>query len=237
MLIQIEQKTLREVFEAKLKMAKRAAMSWPRFLKHHKDMALCAIRWKERYKNQRIIMWDNTNVNFTGKPTDADLQRMTYSLYYGGNVAKGGVFLQLSGWLGGWDLWLGAVSDTDYFEQAGILEAQEAFQRHVDVDDNVIPFTNIMDKGYRSILAAWRAGDQLLLQPFFAKSDRKFTSKEVLLSAAVATDRSGNERAVRAMKRSGFIRRGIHQKQKLDQFADFWLAWGFQVNFMYKPVL
>ena len=237
MLIQIEQKTLREVFEAKLKMAKRAAMSWSRFLKHHEDMALCAIRWKERYKNQRIIMWDNTNVNFTGKPTDADLQRMTYSLYYGGNVAKGGVFLQLSGWLGGWDLWLGAVSDTDYFEQAGILEAQEAFQRHVDVDDDVIAFTNIMDKGYRSILAAWRAGDQLLLQPFFAKSDRKFTSKEVLLSAAVATDRSGNERAVRAMKRSEFIRRGIHQKQKLDQFADFWLAWGFQVNFMYKPVL
>jgi hypothetical protein len=51
-----------------------------------------------------------------------------------------------------------------------------------------LAFTNILDKGYRCVLAAWRAGGQLLLQPFFAKSDQKFSNNEVLLSGAVATD-------------------------------------------------
>jgi hypothetical protein len=41
-----------------------------------------------------------------------------------------------------------------------------------------LAFTNVLDKGYRCVLAAWRAGGQLLLQPFFAKSDRKFSSNE-----------------------------------------------------------
>ena len=70
--------------------------------------------------SERIIMWDNTNVDFMGKPTDADLQRLTYSLYYGRNVAKGGIFLELCGWLGGWELWLGAVSDSDYQESSPV---------------------------------------------------------------------------------------------------------------------
>jgi hypothetical protein len=87
-----------------------------------------------------------------------------------------------------------------------------------------LAFTNILDKGYRCVLAAWRAGGQLLLQPFLAKSDRKFSSNEVLLSGAVATDRSANEHAVIRLKASGRI-------------ADMWIAWGFQCNFMFKPVL
>ena len=142
--------------------------------------------------------------------------------------------MQLAWWR---DLWLGAVSDTEYFERSGILESQKEFQEKFDLLSVLLSFTNILDKGYCSVLAAWRAGGQLLLQPFFAKSDRKFTSKEVLLSAAVATDRSANERAVRIMKCSGMLRRGIHHRQNLKQVADLWLAWGFQCNFMYKPVL
>jgi len=43
-----------------------------------------------------------------------------------------------------------------------------------------IPFLNILDKGYRCVLAAWRAGRQLTLQPDFANSDRRFNSREVL---------------------------------------------------------
>ena len=198
-------------------------------------MELRSEKWRERYDNKRVTMWDNTNVDFMGKPSDPDLQRLTYSLYYGGNVAKGGVFLQLCGWLGGWDLWLGAMSDTDYFESSEILEKQEEFQK--EDQSSPLSFTNILDKGYRSILAAWRAGGQLLLQPFFAKSDRQFTSEEVLLSAAVASDRSANERAVNRLKANGMICRGIHARQDLVMTADFWLAWGFQCNFMYKPVL
>jgi hypothetical protein len=62
-------------------------------------------------------MWDNTDEPFQGKLSDGELQQLTFSLYYGLNVAKGGVFLQLCGWLGGWALWLGAISDTEYFEK------------------------------------------------------------------------------------------------------------------------
>jgi len=176
-----------------------------------------------------------THVNFMGKPTDADLQRLTFSLYYGGNVAKGGIFLQLCGWLGASELWLGGVSDSDYQERSGLLEFQHRFQQSDPTSD--ICFTNILDKGYRCVQAAWRAGEQLLLQPFFARSDRKFSSREVLLSGAVASDRSGNERAVNCLKSSGMIARGIHQTQDLSRFADVWKAYGFQCNFMYNPVL
>ena len=118
-------------------------------------------------------MWDNTNVDFQGKPTDADLQRLTLSLYYGGNVAKGGIFCSfVVGFC--WELWLGAVLDSDYLEKdylekdylekSGLLGYQELFQKS-DATSS-ISFMNILDKGYRCVLAAWRAGGQLLLQPF-----------------------------------------------------------------------
>ena len=35
----------------------------------------------------------NTNVDMDGKPSDADLQRLTCSQYYVGNVAKSGLIL------------------------------------------------------------------------------------------------------------------------------------------------
>ena len=99
-------------------------------------------------------MWDNTNVDFQGKPTDADLQRLTLSLYYGGNVAKGGIFCSfVVGFC--WELWLGAVLDSDYLEKSGYLGYQELFQKS-DATSS-ISFT-ILDKGYRCVLAAWRAG-------------------------------------------------------------------------------
>ena len=128
------------------------------------------------------------------------------------------------------------MSDTDYFDGSGLLKAQEVFQQN-DKPHEELVFTNILDKGYRSVMAAWRAGGQLLLQPFFAKSDRKFSSSEVLLSAAVVSDRFANERAVNRMKQSGMIACGIHPKHDMDMSADLWLAWGFQCNFMFKPVL
>ena len=75
------------------------------------------------------------------------------------------------------------------------------------------------------------------VQPFFAWSDKRFLSREVLLSGAVASDRSGNAHAVMCMQLSNFIARGIDQTQDLDIFADCWILWGFQSNFMFKPVL
>ena len=231
----LNQNILQQLFYNKLKMVMECMNTWPRFLTHVEDMILRKDKWKERYENKRVMMWDNTDVPFEGKPSMSRLQRLTYSQYYGGNVAKGGVFLQLSGWLGGYELWLGAISDTEYFEKSGLLQEQEIFQSW-DNQTQDVTFTNILDKGYRSILTAWRTGGQLLLQPFFAKSDAKFASKEVLFSAAVASDRSGNERAVQVMKR-GAMGETIHHLQRLDCAADMWLAWGFQANFMYNVVL
>ena len=96
---------------------------------------------------------------------------------------------------------------------------------------------NVFDKGYRIRLAAWRNGHQLTLQPDFAKSDRKFRRKETLSSAQVAADRSGNERAVRLSKISGYLKRGLSNNQSLERFDQAWLAWGFQINFMFQKVL
>jgi hypothetical protein len=110
-------------------------------------------------------------------------------------------------------------------------------QWFVESFDVGIPFLNIVDKGYRCIMAAWRARKQLFLQPAFARSDRKFNSFEGNRSASVATDRSGNERAVNVAKRAGVLKRGLRSNEDADLIADVWLAWAFQVNFMYKPVL
>jgi len=198
------------------------------------DRKLRREKWNIRYDGKRVIMWDNTDIKLS-KPSDASLQRLTYSAYYGGNVGKGAVFLQLCGWLGTHELWTGHVSDTEYFENSGILERQSKFVDESDEPD--IKVTNVLDKGYRSILAAWRTGRQLLLQPAFKRSDRKFTSREVLTSAAVASDRAGNERAVNVCKRSGMLQRGPESAELLSTVADVWLAWGFQANFMYAPVL
>ena len=80
-------------------------------------------------------------------------------------------------------------------------------------------------------------GKQLILQPAYKKSERKFTSAEVLLSAAVAADRSGNERAVNVAKRCFILGKGMEPRHRLDEIDDIWKAWGFQANFMFAPVL
>jgi hypothetical protein len=63
-------------------------------------------------------------------------------------------------------------------------------------------------------------------------------SKDMLHSAEVAIIRSGNERAVKHFKHSWIIQRGIrHSNFDLAMLNDIWLAWGFQINFMYETVL
>ena len=77
------------------------------------DDVLGGQHWESSsYSNKRVIFWDNTNIKLP-QPSDATAQRNTYSAYYAGNVGKGAVFIQPSGWMGTHDLWMGAVSDTD----------------------------------------------------------------------------------------------------------------------------
>jgi hypothetical protein len=84
---------------------------------------------------------------------------------------------------------------------------------------------------------ALKVGKHMVVQPAFSKADRRFTAHESIRTAAVAKDRSGNERAVRVMKYSDYITNGLHQGGRADRMCDVWLAWGFQANFMYRPVL
>lgn len=108
------------------------------------------------------------------KPGDAQMQRLTYSSYYANNVFKGGIGLQQCGWILTHNLLTGYVSNTAYQEKSGIFEMQQRFSDKDFVNGILVPFLNIFDKGYRNMLAAWRAGKQLTAQPLFAKRDKKF---------------------------------------------------------------
>ena len=144
---------------------------------------------------------------------------------------------QSCGWLGGWTLWGGGVSNTDYNKRAGYLEEQEKFQLSDIVWGAVVAFLNILDRGYRAKFAAFNSGKQLSIQPPSSKSDRRFKGRTTVYAATIAHDRSGNERAVNVCKRSGLMKRGYHQAMDPVRFGYAWLTWGFQANFMYKPVV
>ena len=71
-------------------------------------------------------------------------------------------------------------------------------QKYLEKDDknNNINWINILDKVYRVGAAAWQAGGQLVVQPTFGKAEQKFSTHDMILSAAIAADRSANEGAV-----------------------------------------
>jgi hypothetical protein len=231
-------KSLRDVFDSKLKQVIRARNSWPLYASLEEDEKLRnGTRWAA-CRGVRVIMWDTTNVHLA-KMMDAASQRWTFNPYYSENCAKGGIGCQLCGWILTTEHWTGAVSDDDYFIREGVLERQQNFAQDEaeSRQEGNIPFDNTLDKGYRAREAAWRHGKQTISQPAFAKSDKKFTGLQTLRSAAIASDRGANERAVRICKLSGFVKRGKHQTANVDRFADVWLAWSFQANFMFSKVL
>ena len=179
-------------------------------------------------------MHDNTNITLV-TPSDADKQRSLRSEYYAECCAKGGVSIQMCGWIRALHLFTGGIDDSKYIERSEILKQQQLFQEGDESSNN--QFINIFDKGYRVTLLA-REHMQSCLQPVFAQSDRQFFRNELLHSASVAVIRSGNERAVKKMKYSWILQRGInHPNFKLSVLDDIWLAWGFQINFMYNTVL
>jgi hypothetical protein len=95
----------------------------------------------------------------------------------------------------------------------------------------------VCDRGFLITLSAFRAGGQIVIQPAFSKPKQRFTDRESGRSAMVAGDRSGNERAVRFMKLSGYVSQGKFPNECVDRLSDVWLCWGFQTNFMYRPTL
>ena len=75
-----------------------------------------------------------------------------------------------------------------------------------------------------------------MLQPDFKKSDKRFSGQQVISSAIIAEDRSANERAVRLAKKCGYLKRGVQGHVDMKRMDNCWLAWGFQINFMFERV-
>jgi hypothetical protein len=231
----VSYKTAKRVFRSKLQIAMRARSRWPAYALHEEDKKFRAEHWNEHFNDKtRVVMHDNTNVPLPA-PSDAALNRATHLDYYGECCAKGGAALQLCGWIRALELCTGSIPDTSYIDLVKVLKEQKEFAESDVSTEN--GFLNIFDKGYRCTLAALKEG-QKCWQPDFAQSDKQFSRDSTLHSAGVAVVRSGNERAVKTMKLSWQIRNGVvSPNQDLRIVADHWLAWGFQVNFMYSTVL
>jgi hypothetical protein len=231
--------TLREVFDKKLDMVLRVRRSWPTFASLNEDeLYRKSFKW-DAYLGRRVIMYDNTNIKIK-QPSDPETQRTTYSLYYSGNVGKGAVFIQPCGWMGSHEIWTGGVSDTHYMQQAKVFDSLNHFLVTSPLEDETtrsIEFTIILDRGYRCTADALAAGGHYTLQPIFSPVDRQFNTIETFISSSVAADRSGNERAVHYLKISDYISRGLLSAESTKRLCDTWLVWGFQVSFMYRPVL
>jgi hypothetical protein len=78
-------------------------------------------QWNRQFKPNsgvRPVMHDNTNVPMRN-PSDADLNRPLYSKDYGQCCAKGGVSVQLCGWIRNIELCTGGIDDSGYIEVGG----------------------------------------------------------------------------------------------------------------------
>ena len=162
---------------------------------------------------------------------------MLYSECYGECCAKGGVCIQLCGWIRATHLVNGHACDKKTTELTKALPQQQQFQEHDKVNNAVLPFLLILDKGYRITMLA-KQYNQSCWQPIFAKSNEQIQQNDLLLSVPLAVNRSNNERGVRYMKHSDLISNRIKRGNfDVQNIGDIWLAWGFQVNFMYRTVL
>ena len=181
-----------------------------------------------------LVMHNNTDVPLM-QPSDPQLQWALYSQYNGRCIANGGIAIQPCGWICTWELCTGGINDSRYVKMVTIFDKQQKYA-HYDETDHW-PFTNIFDRGYQVVLDGIKCGNQICIQPAFTDNEKKFTTNEVLYSAAIAALRSGNERAVKQVKTSWWLRRGCtFQIWDMHLLSDIWLAWVFQINFMYGSV-
>lgn len=208
--------------------------SWPMYLTHEEDVKMRAAKWADMLDvNDRVVMHDTTDIPLCFKPSLPSSQKITFNRYYGGNCVKEDVALQPSGFIRTNMLWVGGTSDSMYMKLNGIFEEQDIFQNEDLVDGEVLPFMNILDRGYKLTKEAFRCGKQTVRQPVFKEKKKRFTGNETLRSASCASVRSGNERAVRKAKLSGFLKKGLRPGECPERLDNVNLAWGFMVNFMY----
>jgi hypothetical protein len=151
----LREKLLRILLNNKLEQELQTRQTWPMYAFVSEDMELRKkdtwSDWFPESKRLRIYMHDNTDVPLT-RPSDPDLQKALYSDYYGGCVGKGSVVLQQCGWIRIVPLCTGGIGDQDYLSKTKIFEKQKAFVMKDDTSDET--GLNVLDKGYRSTLAA-----------------------------------------------------------------------------------
>ena len=85
-------KAVNLIIDSKLKLVLEARKRWPQYATMAEDELLRNETWNSKYSDKRVVFWDNTGIDLH-KPSGAELQRLTYSSYYAGNVAKGGIYV------------------------------------------------------------------------------------------------------------------------------------------------
>jgi DDE superfamily endonuclease len=174
-----------------------------------------------------------TNIDLDGTPSDASLQRLTYSPYYASCCLKGGVCMTAFGWLVGEPLFNGSISDTVYMIVSGLLAEQERLAN----DDGGPAVTNMTDKGFRPWAACAAAGGQGLVTPVFMTKSKNgmFDPLEGIQTTSVAKDRAQNERGVRRMKQLGFLKSPVPLSSDFRLVNTIWSNIAFRTNFMNGP--
>ena len=141
---------LKAIFDQKLATVNECRDAWPAYARNGEDCELRRNHWNEKYGKKRLVFHDDTNINLKFQPSSAELQSLTYSDYYSGNCAKGGVSVQPCSWIRVYDLFTGGASDTYYLTKCGAMEEQEEFAEMDLVEDGTatisVPFTNVLDK-------------------------------------------------------------------------------------------
>ena len=153
----INRDIIQKIIRNKLSMIIKVRDLWPKYATIDEDEALRKDSWNKVIKDTRarLIMHDMSNVPMDS-PSATELNRATFSEYYGGNCGKGGIFTQLCGWEGALEMYTGSIGDSDYVDKSGILKEQDKFANaDPEKDGTVISFTNVFDKGYRVTLACY----------------------------------------------------------------------------------
>jgi hypothetical protein len=101
-------------------------------------------------------------VRLLGQPSDPDLQKATYSDYYGGCVLKGGVGMCPFGWV---------IPALHRRHRRYCLDQAEIFRKQMELAeaDGGPPATNITDKGMRCSEVALEYGAPPLPIPQLSK--------------------------------------------------------------------
>ena len=137
------------------------------------------------------------------------------------------------GWIKTVPLCTCGIGDQDYLSKTFFEKQQQFADKDMSSPE---PGLHVLNKGYRSTLAAQLCGQQCF-QPDFAQSDKKLSGEKALHLPAIAGVRSGNERAAKIVKHSLVLKRGaiFAPNMDLSTLDNIWLSWGFRVDFIYSP--